>query len=231
MTQLLLVALRGILPPHVRLAAVKLCAFLNAISQKAINLLDLASLHNDVVQCLVSFELVFPPSFFDIMTHLLVHLVKKIIILGPVPTQHVFLWEIYGCTEKYVHQRGPPEGSIAKGYRIEEVIEFCVDFSPDLDLIGLPESRYEGRLGGKATLGKKTYISQGDDSFNKAHYTVLENSTVVEPYIEEHMDFVWSENPGRNEAWITCHQMKTFGDWLRKKFRVTKYWRWTIFVS
>jgi hypothetical protein len=32
MTQLLLVALRGILPPHVRLATVKLCAFLNAIS-------------------------------------------------------------------------------------------------------------------------------------------------------------------------------------------------------
>ena len=32
MMQLLLVALRGILPPHVRLAIVKLCAFLNAIS-------------------------------------------------------------------------------------------------------------------------------------------------------------------------------------------------------
>jgi len=33
MTQLLPVALRGILPPHVHLATVKLCAFLNAISQ------------------------------------------------------------------------------------------------------------------------------------------------------------------------------------------------------
>ena len=32
MTQLLLVALRGILPPNVHLATVKLCAFLNAIS-------------------------------------------------------------------------------------------------------------------------------------------------------------------------------------------------------
>ena len=32
MTQLLLVTLRGILPPNVRLATVKLCAFLNAIS-------------------------------------------------------------------------------------------------------------------------------------------------------------------------------------------------------
>jgi hypothetical protein len=84
MMQLLPVALRGILPPHVRLATVKLHVFLNAISQKAINHFDLATLQNDVVQCLVSFELVFPPPFFDIMTHLLVHLVKEINILGPV---------------------------------------------------------------------------------------------------------------------------------------------------
>ena len=84
MTQLLPVSLRGILPPHVRLATVKLYAFPNAISQKAINPDELATLQNDVVQCLVSFELVFPRSFFDIMTHLLVHLVKEIIILGPV---------------------------------------------------------------------------------------------------------------------------------------------------
>ena len=44
MTQLLPVALRGILPPNVRLATVKLCAFLNEISQKAINPMDLAKL-------------------------------------------------------------------------------------------------------------------------------------------------------------------------------------------
>jgi hypothetical protein len=93
MTQLLLVALRGILPPHVRLATVKLCSFLNAISQKAINPFDLATLQNDVVQCLVSFELVFPPSFFDIMTHILVHLVKEINILGPVFLHNMFSLE------------------------------------------------------------------------------------------------------------------------------------------
>jgi hypothetical protein len=191
MTQLLLVALRGILPPHVRLAIVKLCAFLNVISQKAINPFDLATLQNDVVQCLVSFELVFPLSFFDIMTHLLVHLVKEINILGPVFLHNMFPLERFmGVLKKYVHQWGRPERSIAKGYGIEEVIEFCVDFIPDLDPIGLPESRYEERLGEKGTLGKKTYISQGDDSFNKVHYTVLRNSTVVEPYIEKHMNFI-----------------------------------------
>ena len=93
MTQLLPVALRLILPPHVRLATVKLCAFLNTISQKAINLVELATLQNDVVQCLVSFELVFPPSFFNIMTHFLVHLVKEISILGPVFLHNMFPFE------------------------------------------------------------------------------------------------------------------------------------------
>ena len=93
MTQLLPVALRGILPPHVRLTTVKLCVFFNAISQKAINPLELAALQNDVVQCLVSFELVFPPSFFDIMTHLLVHLIKEIRILSSVFLHNMFLFE------------------------------------------------------------------------------------------------------------------------------------------
>jgi hypothetical protein len=114
MTQLLPVALRGILPPHVRLATVKLCAFHNAISHKAINPVELATLQNDVVQCLVSFELVFPPSFFNIMTHLLVHLVKEISILGPAFLHNMFPFERFmGVLKKYVKVHSKPKGSIA----------------------------------------------------------------------------------------------------------------------
>ena len=36
------------------------------------------------------------------------------------------------------------EDELCKGYGTEEVIEFCVDFIPDLDSIGVPESRHEG---------------------------------------------------------------------------------------
>ena len=179
----------------------KLCAFLNAISQKAINPLDLATLQNDVVQCLVSFELVFPPSFFDIMTHLLVHLVKEIHILGPVFLHNMFPFERFmGVLKKYVHQRARPDGSIANSYETEEVIEFCVDFIPDLDPIGVPESRHDGRLGGKGTLGKKTYIGIGDDYFTKAHYTVLQNSSMVELYVEVHKEFLQFQFLEKNEA-------------------------------
>ena len=45
-----------------------------------------------------------------------------------------------GVLKKYVHNCVWPEGSIAKGYGTEEVIEFYVDFILDLDPIGVPES-------------------------------------------------------------------------------------------
>jgi len=120
------------------------------------------------------------------MTHLLVHLVKEISILGPVFLHNMFPFERFmGVLKKYVHNHVRPEGSITKGYRTEEVIEFYIDFIPDLDLIGVPESRHERRLSGKGTLGKKAYIGKKDDYFRKAHYTVLQNS-LVDPYIKVH---------------------------------------------
>ena len=128
------------------------------------------------------------------MTHLLVHLVKEISILSPIFLHNIFPFERFmGVLKKYVHNHARPEGSITKGYGIEEVIEFCVDFIPDLDPIGVPELRHEGRLSGKGTLGKKTYIGMQDNYFNKAHYTVLQNSSLVDPYIETHKELLRSE--------------------------------------
>ena len=57
-----------------------------------------------------------------------------------------------GVLKKYVRNRARPEGSISMGHQIEDVIGFCVDFIPGLKKIGLPKSRYEGRLTGKARL-------------------------------------------------------------------------------
>jgi hypothetical protein len=105
-----------------------------------------------------------------------------------------------GVLKKYVHNRARPEGSISKGYRTYEVIEFCVDFLPGLKLIGVPESRYEGRLTGKGTLGRKATICMDEHSFTQAHYTVLHNSTVVASYVERHKNILRSENPGKADS-------------------------------
>jgi hypothetical protein len=218
MTQLLPVILRGVLPENVRLAVVKLCAFMNEISQKAINPNNLIKLQKDIVECLVSFEMVFPPSFFNIMTHLLVHIVTEITILGPVFLHNMFPFERFmAVLKKYVRKRSRPEGCIAKGYGTEEVIEFCVDYLPDLNSIGLPVSHHEGRLKGKGTLGKKCNVHIPCSEFSQANFTVLQNSSKVAPYIDEHMNIIQSENPQKNLSWITRQHIKTFDGWFRRK--------------
>ena len=90
MTQLLPVALRGILPPKVRAPIIKLCSFFNAISKKVIDVSTLEQLQRDIAETLVRLEMHFPPTYFDISLHLLIHLVDQIRAIWPnVPTSDV----------------------------------------------------------------------------------------------------------------------------------------------
>src|SRR5512135_2239094 len=190
---------------------------MNAISQKVVDPESLAALQNDVVQCLISFEFIFPPSFFNIMTHLLCHLLKEIGIFGPVFLHNMFPFERYmGVLKKYVRNRARLEASISKGYGTEEVIEFCIEFIEDLRPIGVPESCHEGRLRGKGTLGRKAIMTVDNNLFRKAHFTVLKQSSFVAPYIEEHLALVRARNIGKSDALITRHHIDTFPAWLRQ---------------
>src|SRR6185295_8663650 len=51
----------------------------------------------------------------------------------------------------------------------------------------------------------------------QANFTVLQNSSKVAPYIDEHMNIIQSENPQKNLAWITRQHIKTFDGWFRRK--------------
>ena len=177
-------------------------------------------LRSDVAQCLVSFELVFPPSFFNIMMHVLVHLVDEIVILGPVFLHNMFPFERFmGVLKKYVRNRARIEGSISMGHQTEDVIRFCVDFIPGLNKIGLPKSRYEGRLTGKGTLGRDSIICRDGYSWSQAHYTVLHNSTLVTPYVDEHKNSLRCKHPEQCDDWITCEHIRTFSSWLETRLR------------
>jgi hypothetical protein len=98
------------------------------------------------------------------MTHLLVHLVKEITILGPVFLHNMWPFEGFmSVLKKYVLNRARPKGSIAKGYVTEEVIQFCVDFVDSIESIGVPVSRHEGSLLGKGTITRKACFSNDTD--------------------------------------------------------------------
>ena len=52
-------------------------------------------------------------------------------------------------------------------------------------------------------------------SWAQAHYTVLQNSALVAPYIEKHKNILRSKHPEQSDNWITREQTGTFAGWLQ----------------
>lgn len=84
MQQLLVVALKGLLPKGPRTAVFRLCVFFNELCQKVIDRNKLEKLEEDIVGTLCLLERFFPPSFFDIMIHLTIHLGREARLCGPI---------------------------------------------------------------------------------------------------------------------------------------------------
>jgi len=115
-----------------------------------------------------------------------------------------------GVVKKYVHNRHRPEGCIAEGWGTEEVIEFCIDYM-DLNPIGVPVSRHEGRLQGKGILGKKALRINDRASFTQAHFAVLQQSVVAGPYVDMHKRDLRRNYPLKSEVWIAREHRDKFG--------------------
>ncbi|XP_074323112.1 uncharacterized protein LOC141660050 [Apium graveolens] len=187
MQHLLPVAIRGILPRHVRVVITKLCFFFNAICSKVIDPLTLEKLQADIIVKLCEFEMYFLHSFLDIMVHLVTHLVREIKIYGPLYVRQMYPFERFLCILKaYVRNRRHPEASIVGGYSVEETIEFCTDYLASTDPVGIPRSRHEGRLDSQGTVGHKM-ITLGAEMLDRAHLFVLQHMTKVNPYLQEHI--------------------------------------------
>ena len=84
MQQLLLVALRFVLLKHVRYTISRLCIFFNQLCTKMVDVPKLDEVHNELVVTLCLLEKYFSPSFFDIMLHLVVHLIREVWLCGSV---------------------------------------------------------------------------------------------------------------------------------------------------
>src|SRR6266542_2899569 len=106
MTQILPIAIRNILPLNVRETIMNLCFFFNKISQKIMNVLELDELQAAVVETVCHLEMYFPPSFFDIMVHLIVQIVYEIKMYGPVFLRSMYPFERFmGILKHYVRNR------------------------------------------------------------------------------------------------------------------------------
>ena len=127
----------------------------------------LEQLQRDIAETLVRLEMYFPPTYFDISLHLLIHLIDQIRALGLMYLHQMFPFKrLMKVFRRYVRNRFRPEGGMVEGWSTKEAIEFC-SYYLDIKRVGVLESRHEGRLGGKS-------ITVDDVvSFRQAQFTVL----------------------------------------------------------
>jgi hypothetical protein len=109
----------------------------------------LARLQEDIVVILCELEIYFPPAFFDIMVHLLVHIVDDITDLRPTFLHNMMPFEsMNGVFKGYFCNRARPDGSIVQGFLTEECISFCTNYLHIENPFSLPINKHLGRLDG-----------------------------------------------------------------------------------
>ncbi|KAK9076729.1 hypothetical protein SSX86_005063 [Deinandra increscens subsp. villosa] len=126
MQEYLPITLRGTLPDHVSRILIDLCDFFKRICLKDLTEDDLKFLESRIAITLCKMEQIFPPSFFTVMVHLVIHLVREVRLGGPVTFRWMYSIERDLSTLKsYVNNKAFPEGSIAEGYMARESLTFC----------------------------------------------------------------------------------------------------------
>ncbi|XP_057250629.1 uncharacterized protein LOC130591359 [Beta vulgaris subsp. vulgaris] len=177
----------------------------------------LDALQADVVETLCKFEMYFPPAFFDIMVHLIVHLVREIKLCGPVFLRWCYPFERrMGTLQDKVRNPAQPEASIIQGTVGDEVGNFVAEYLASAEPIGLPTSRHDGRLGGHGTIGSKL-VTPPRDRRLQAHLYVLHHVAAVHPYLAEHMEVLRAENPSKGDRALMQLHNKTFIDWFHDR--------------
>jgi hypothetical protein len=83
----------------------------------------------EAIGALYLLEKAFPPTFMDIMSHLMIHLVEELYICDPIHCRWMYPIERYMKTPKdYVRTYAKLEASIAEGYHISKTLGYSTEY-------------------------------------------------------------------------------------------------------
>ena len=177
--------LRNVGDPATTTAIVRLSRIFRKICCKSVDVETREALFLECAETLCLLEKEFPPSFFDIMVHLTIHLVEELFICGPVHVRWMYPYERYFKTLKgFVRNLAKPEGCMAKGYEIEEACGFVGEFvSDDVGTFRRVWDSEEDPVQNDVVLEGNPKRRVLDLLLHRhMHAFVLENADCIEPY-------------------------------------------------
>ena len=120
-----------------------MCNFFDVISRKSITVKKLKRIREEIIVILFELEMYCPPAFFDVMVHLLVHILEDISNLGPTFLHSMMAFErMNGMMKGYVRNRSHPYGSIVQVFLTEECVSFYQNYLNTDDPVGLPVNKH-----------------------------------------------------------------------------------------
>ena len=93
--KLLPIAIRPYFNKDLCTTLVELCSFLQKLCAKTLYVNDLEKLEEGIVLILCKLERIFPPAFFDVMVHLMVHLPREAKLARAVSYRWMYPFERY----------------------------------------------------------------------------------------------------------------------------------------
>ena len=101
--QFLPIAIRGIFPEGVVIALTRVSNFFKRIYSPVVRISDMQQLEEEIAKTLSILETIFPPSFFDSMVHLMVHLPSQVQLGGTVQSRNMYPVERYNL-KKHLYE-------------------------------------------------------------------------------------------------------------------------------
>ncbi len=186
MQQLMPLALRGLMDPHVRLALMRLSRIFRKICVKVWDPTELLTLQEDVATTLSLLEWELPGAFFDVMTHLCLHVVEELAICGPVHVRWMYPIERALKTFKaYVRNKARPEASMAEGYIYDETIGFVTEYMQEFKHVRrrIWDAYEEEGVCGEVLEGAGIKFILPKECHDLAHQYVLTNTSCLAPWV------------------------------------------------
>ena len=187
MQQILPLCVRTLMDEGPRMTIMRLSRVFRRICGKVWDPSQSQTLKSDVALTLCMMEIHFPASFFDVMTHLIVHLVEEVDLCGPPSCRWMYPVERYLKTLKgYVRNKSRPEASMAEGYIVDESMGFMTEYMQAFEAVETRvwDSNEEEGVAGEVLEGGRTISVLTTHMRDMAHTYVLHNTTIMAPWLE-----------------------------------------------
>nr|XP_028960059.1 uncharacterized protein LOC114825491 [Malus domestica] len=224
------IAIRKVLPKSVIIVLLELSRFFRQLCSKTGTEELFNGLSKSIALTLCHLEKLFPPSFFTVMVHLIIHLADEAAVAGPVPYRWMYPIERYlHLLKSYVRNKSQPEGCIAVAVNLDECVSFCSMYMEDSVVTrrNRPGRNYDV-MQGDARQGLPLFGSQGKPAsavetvllerprFEMAHRYVLVNYPQMAEYLRRHMSDVISTRGRRTTIYDAEREaLDSFPQWCR----------------